>query len=54
MRENIYQTPEEKIRDRMPQAKEMETIWDIADDETRAYLRGCIVTAQALYARKAG
>lgn len=47
-------TLEEKIKERMPQAKEMVSIWDVVDDETRAYLKGCISTAQALAGKKAG
>ena len=42
------------ITERLPQAKEMEAIWETADDVTRAYLRGCIMTAQALAEKKAG
>lgn len=45
---------QEKIKERLPQAKEMETIWNHADEVTKAYLRGCIVTAQALTGKKAG
>lgn len=54
MKENTSKAPEEKIRDRMQQAKEMETIWAAADAETQAYLRGCMATTQAMAARKAG
>lgn len=54
MKENITKTLEERIKDRIPQAKEMEAIWETADNETRAYLRGCMATAQALAGRKAG
>lgn len=53
MEGNIEKTIEEKMKDRIPQAKEMDAIWDTADDETRAYLRGCMATAQALASQKA-
>lgn len=42
------------ITERLPQAREMEAIWETADKETRAYLRGCIMTAHALTDKKAG
>lgn len=54
MKENISKTLEERAKERIPQVKEMETIWETADKETRAYLKGCMATAQALAGRKAG
>lgn len=54
MKENISKTLEERIKDRTTQGKEMEAIWETADKETRAYLRGCIMTAHALADKKAG
>ena len=42
------------MKERIPQAKEMDAIWATADNETRAYLRGCMATAQALAGQKAG
>lgn len=42
------------ITERLPKIKEMDEIWETADDVTRAYLKGCIMTAQALAKKKAG
>lgn len=41
-------TPE-KVKRRMSQAEEMATIWEQSDTAVQMYLKGCIVTAQALY-----
>lgn len=54
MFERKNEITKEKIKDRLPQAREMEVIWEHADDITRAYLKGCIATAQALAGKKAG
>lgn len=39
---------EEKAKERSEQAKEMEAIWDGSDEPIRMFLKGCIVTANAL------
>ena len=44
-------TPE-KAKRRMSQAEEMATIWEQSDTAVQMYLKGCIVTAQALYSGK--
>ncbi len=44
-------TPE-KVKRRMSQAEEMATIWEQSDTAVQMYLKGCIVTAQALYSGK--
>ena len=43
---------EEKSKERLEQAKEMELIWNESDELTRMFLRGCIVTANALAGKK--
>lgn len=54
MFERKNEITQEKIKERLPQAREMDLIWEHADEVTRAYLRGCIMTAQALAGKKAG
>lgn len=44
-------TPE-KTKKRIEQAEEMATIWEQSDTAVQMYLKGCIVTAQALYSGK--
>ena len=40
-------TPE-KTKNRIAQAEEMAAIWEQSDTAVQMYLKGCIVTAQAL------
>lgn len=40
-------TPE-KAKKRIAQAEEMAAIWEQSDTAVQMYLKGCIVTAQAL------
>lgn len=54
MFERKNEITQEKIEERLRQAREMNFVWENADEVTRAYLRGCIVTAQALAGKKAG
>lgn len=44
---NVNLTPE-KIKKRLEQAGEMEQIWDGNSELAKAFLKGCIATANAL------
>lgn len=44
----VLELTPEKAKKRIDQANEMAVIWEKSDIATQMYLKGCIVTAQAL------